>query len=233
MTASLSGKNNTHGFAISSIIRAFRCPRQFYFQKNTDWNVSGKYIICKQVSIAGPDITEEELWNTICLIHPAILPEERPFFTACTQTVKTAPLRSWTELDVTIRSEKLGIYGLLDKYDARSGEYTITKCTKAPKTGCWPEDQIRTTALLLCIEETGPKKPTGMYIEYIPSGIIRYYVPTPRDRRKILYLIQQLKKIEKGEFPPKPMYPPCSRCLFEKRCNECEPRRLSGLFKKR
>ncbi|PWR74999.1 hypothetical protein ACKUB1_16560 [Methanospirillum stamsii] len=232
MTASLSGKKNHPEIAISSLIRAFHCPRQYYFLKNTEWKSSEKYSICKQISVAEKDADEENIWNTICMIHPDISPDKRPFLTSCLQAMITAPVRPWTDLDITVHSNKLHLYGLLDKYDAGTGECTLTRCTPSPKTGCWPEDRIRAAALLLCIWETGNGRPSGIYIEYIPSGIIRYYEPSPRDKRQVLLILRQIQKIENGEFPPKPMKPPCSWCRFEEKCKSHEPRRLSGLFKK-
>ena len=225
-------QNPDSSIAISSIITAFHCPRQYFFYKDTPSKPADNYSICKQVSCADQDTSEEELWNTIRLIHPDISEEKKGFLRDCLKATEHAPVRPWTETDIPVRSKRAGIHGLLDKYHAPMGEYTLTRCKAAPQNGCWPEDAIRSAALLLCIEETGPLKTPGLSIEYVPSGIIRYYEPTPKDRRRVIHLIRQVKEIEKGGFPQKPLNPPCSRCRFSDRCSQNEPRRLSFLLKK-
>jgi len=232
MTESLSPKSSHASIAISSLIRAFHCPRQYYFQSHDELKPSDRYHICKQVSCADPDNSEAEIWNTIMLIYPDISPENRNYLSSFLSAMKKAPIRPWTDSDVTIRSDRAGLYGLLDKFHAPTGECTLTRCSKAPKTGCWPEDAIRTAALLMCIEESCIINPKGMYIEYIPSGIIRYYEPTPKDRRRVVQIIHQIKKIENGVLPSKPLNPPCLHCRFQEKCNKSEPKRLSLLFKK-
>lgn len=232
MTASSLDMNKQKGISISSLLQAFACSRQYYFNKNAKWKSSDTYTICKQVSCACNIHSEEEIWDAICLIHPEISPDSRDFLSSCITAMKHAPVRPWTDTDITVKSKKVGLYGLLDKYDANTGECTLTRCCTAPKTGCWPEDAIRTAALLLCVKETCSLIKAGMYIEYIPSGVIRYYEPNPKDRRRIVQTIHQIHEIDKGAFPPKPLHPPCSRCRFVEKCSGHEPRKLSALFKK-
>jgi CRISPR-associated exonuclease Cas4 len=232
MTASSADPFHTTGIAISSVILASRCIRQYYFNKKDDWRSSYRYTICKQVSCAYPEEREEVIWKIISLINPDISPDSRIFLTSCLSAMKSAPIRPWTDSDITVKSEKIGVYGLLDKYDTNSGDCTLTRCCDAPKSGCWPEDTIRIAALLICIEETCNIRPHGMHIEYIPSGIIRYYEPTPKDRRRLVQIIHQVKEVERGTFPPKPLHPPCSRCRFVEKCSVDQPRKLSILFKK-
>lgn len=232
MTERSISKKSGDAVAISSIITAFHCTRQYFFYSEMKSNPSEKYSICKQVSCAAPDIKEEKLWDIICMIHPDISVEKRSFLKDCLNAARHVPVRPWTDTDILVRSDRAGIYGLLDKYDATAGEYTLTRCTKAPQKGCWPEDAIRTAALLICLEDTCKKKPEGLYIEYIPSGIIRYYEPTPKDRRKVFQLINKVRDVNKGGIPKKSLNPPCSGCRFFDRCSQNEPRRLSFLFKK-
>lgn len=232
MTESPYDKNPYSGIAISSLIRAFRCPRQYYFYKKNEFASNGKYIICREVSSSGQDETFDQIWKTVNLLDPTIPSKLQDFLHVCLDANKNAPRRPWTELDRTVRSKQLSIYGQLDKFDERTGECTLTRCTKAPKTGCWPDDRVRATALLLCVSETADIRPKGIYIEYIPSGIIRYYTPTPKDRRIVIHTLRQIHAIDKGNFPPRPLNPPCKGCRFEDTCTSYEPRKLSGLFKK-
>lgn len=232
MTEPAYARTLQKGISISSIITAFHCPRQYMFYTENKGKPAFRYSICKLVSCAEKNADEEGIWSTVCMIHPDISEEYRTFLHDCLNALRDAPVRPWTETDIPVRSHSAGIHGLLDKYDASSGAYTITRCTTAPKNGCWPEDAVRAAALLLCIEETSAKKPTGLSIEYIPSGIIRWYEPTPKDRRKVFHLVRQIREIDKGGIPCKPMNPPCARCRFTGRCESGAPRRLSFLFKK-
>mgnify|MGYP000871790135 CR=1 FL=1 len=235
MTESRNTPNTRRGAAISSLVSAFHCPRQYYFSTKHEQRTSERYTICKQVSCADAHATVERLWEMVCLIHPGISEEKKEFLNTCLVAMKHAPARPWSEIDILVRSERTGIYGLLDKYYAPTGEYALTRCTTAPPHGCWPEDAVRTAALLLCIEECmskrGDASPKGLYIEYIPSGVIRYYEPSLKDRRRVIHLVRTVKEVEKGFFPPKPLNPPCSRCQYTQSCAQHEPRRLSFLFK--
>jgi CRISPR/Cas system-associated exonuclease Cas4 (RecB family) len=227
-----SSKKHIPGVAISSIITVFHCPRRYYFYSGAESKPAERYSICKQISCMDPDANEEELWENICIIHPDISDENRSFLKECLKATRNVPIRPWTETDILVRSDRAGIHGLLDKYNATTGEYTLTRCTNAPRIGCWPDDALRAAAFLICLEETCTTKVDGIYIEYIPSGIVRYFKPTPKDRRMVLQLIHKVRDIDKGIFPEKPLNPPCFRCSFLERCQQNKPRRLSFLFKK-
>jgi len=121
---------------------------------------------------------------------------------------------------------------LLDKFNSMSHEATVVRATKAPETGCWPEDRVRITALQLCIEETLNISLKGLYVEYIPSGIVRLYEPGPRDRRTLIQTIAQMKKVVQGNIPPKPANPPCKGCRYRDTCDTGSPRSLLQIFKK-
>jgi len=218
---------------ISSLITGFRCIRQYYFGKTKKRDNSGRYTICKLISSAEQDIfDEEELWKKALLIDPDIDPGTRSHIHEYVSVIKHTPLRPWTDLDLIIRSERTGISGLLDKFDARTGEATLVRCTKAPVNGCWAEDRIRAVALILCIEETFKIRLKSVSVEYIPSGIIRYYEPGQRDRRVMLQVLRKVHEVDKGIFPEKPPNPPCEKCIYSDKCNMERPKTLLQIFKK-
>jgi hypothetical protein len=158
----------------------------------------------------------------VCLIHPGISEEKKEFLNTCLVAMKHAPARPWSEIDILVRSERTGIYGLLDKYYAPTGEYALTRCTTAPPHGCWPEDAVRTAALLLCIEECmskrGDASPKGLYIEYIPSGVIRYYEPSLKDRRRVIHLVRTVKGLKKDFSPQTPQSSMFSMSVYSVMC---------------
>lgn len=220
-------------FLISSIIIAYRCIRQYYLQNPGDIRDSFRYTICKQISSADRNETDpQRLWESISLIEQDSKPEFRSLFDEYYSANKHAPLREYTDLDVQVSNKKLGIYGLLDKFNSITQEGAIVRARKAPETGCWTEDRIRITALQLCIEESLKTVLKGLYVEYIPSGIVRYYEPGPRDRRTLIQTIARMKKVVDGNMPPKPANPPCKGCRYRDTCDTGSPRSLLQIFKK-
>ncbi|MFH0967359.1 MAG: Dna2/Cas4 domain-containing protein [Methanobacteriota archaeon] len=220
---------------VSSLIMCCRCPRQYYFAKHDSPQVSDRYIICKQISISdrnNPD--EDSLWDEINLIHPEIHPSMREYLTSCLDQNHRTPIPSWTETDLSVRTQKYGLHGLIDKFHAGDNHISVVRCTRAPVAGCWPDDRIRIAAYLLCLKESTGIHLSGGYIEYIPDGIIRFCEPQPRDRRALLQGLKIIRLIEKGEFPGKPVRAPCKGCRYTNQCETPKVRTLSDLlFKKR
>lgn len=223
----------TTGIPISSVITGFRCIRQYYFGKTKKRKSSGRYTICKQISSAEAEFrNEDDLWSSILLIDPDIDPESRTFLQDCLKILDNLSVRSWTDLDITVKSDKLCLYGLIDKYNSKKCQATIVRCSKSPKAGCWAEDRIRIAALILCINETLNIRLSGMYVEYIPSGVIRYYEPGPKDRRILINTLKKVHEVDKGYLPEKPLNPPCKGCQFYQRCSNEGPNTLLDIIKK-
>lgn len=222
------------GIPVSSLIRAYQCPRRYYFSRHDPVPVSDRYIICKQVSLTGAVMNEEEIWDQVSMVHPDIDPGMRAYLSECLTRVSRMPAVSWTESDISVSSPRLGIHGMIDKYDSGTEKMSVVRCTRAPAAGCWPADRIRVAAYLLCLLETGGISLPGGYIEYIPDGIIRYCEPGPRDRRALLQAAAMTRRINQGELPPKPLHAPCRSCPHTQACSPPPAKRLSELlFKKR
>ncbi|HWQ66114.1 MAG TPA: Dna2/Cas4 domain-containing protein [Methanospirillum sp.] len=221
------------GCTVSSIISTHQCPRRYYFAKNKQISSSGKYSICKQVSIAGSYPDEEALWDEIMHIHPGIDIRMRDLLTSYILNCRKTPIPSWTDLDLLVRSERYKFHGQIDKYDAQKKVISVVRCTGAPAIGCWPADRIRAAAYLLCLTETFGITPSGCYIEYIPDGVIRFCEPQPRDRRALFAALKMIHRIEAGELPPKPLKAPCTRCTYSDRCTQPTVRTLSEIFFKK
>lgn len=222
-----------NNYQISSILTAYRCIRQYYLQKAEDIQNSISYTICKQISSAEiSEMNRERVWESIILIEQENYLDFRSKFDDYYSANLHTPLRQYTDLDIQVRNKKWGMYGLLDKFSSVSQEGTVIRARKAPETGCWPEDRIRITALQLCIEESLNTVLKGLYVEYIPSGIVRYYEPGPRDRRTLIQTIARMKKVDEGDIAPKPANPPCKGCRYHDTCDTGKPRSLLQIFKK-
>lgn len=229
-----SRTNSDHAIPISSLIQAYRCPRRFYFSRHDPVESSGKYTICKQVSLCNdPDPDEDSLWDEICLIDPGIKPEMREYLSRCLMQTAHMPLPSWTDSDVPVSSDKYGIHGLIDKYDEKAGVISVIRNSGAPTVGCWPGDRVRIAAYLLCLRESLGKDLTGGYVEYIPDGIVRFCEPQSRDRRGLLQALKNARMVLQGDLPPKPVRAPCRNCTYQNRCNSEGVKTLSEIFFKK
>ena len=220
-----------HTIPVSSLIQAYRCPRRYYFTKNEPVQVSDRYTICKQVSLSDQNNTDEDaLWDDICLINLDIKPDLREYLSLCIATNTRTPLPQWSETDLIVTSEKYGLRGLIDKYHKDAGHISIVRCTGAPATGCWPDDRVRIAAYLLCLKETTGINLSGGFIEYIPDGIVRFCEPQPRDRRGLLMALKNVRLVEKGDLPGKPVRAPCKNCRYTDRCETPKVKTLSELL---
>lgn len=220
--------------AISALVQAYRCPRRYYFSLREPVPVSDRYTICKQISYAGKNTDEDSLWNEICMIHPDINPEMREYLSESMAVCSHTPFLPWSETEISIRSDRYGIHGLIDKYHPDSQTISIIRPSRAPEHGCWTEDRIRIAACLICLKEQTGIAASGGQVEYIPDGIIRYCEPQPRDRRRLLQGLTWAREVQKGNLPQKPVHPPCKKCQYMDRCEPPKARTLSELlFKKR
>ncbi|MDD1729474.1 MAG: Dna2/Cas4 domain-containing protein [Methanospirillum sp.] len=230
-----SSETCDNAIPISSVIQAYRCPRRFYFSRHDKIVSTGRYTICKQISlniVHPPD--EDALWDEICLIEPTINPDMREYLSHCLVSTAHTPLPTWTDSDIAVNSKRYGIYGQIDKYDAQSGSISVIRNSGSPSKGCWSDDRIRLAAYLLCLRESRGIDLSGGYVEYIPDGIVRYYEPQPRDRRGLIQALVLARKVLSGNLPAKPVHAPCTRCTYQKQCNPEKPTLLSHiLFKKR
>ncbi len=224
----------TSTLSVSSLVRVFQCPRRYYFSRNESVSASDRYIVCKQVSLAGPDLTDEkQLWDEITLIKPDIVEDLKDYLSFCREQVACMPAMSYTDADVLVTSRKYGISGTIDKYDACSSRISVIRNSAAPSIGCWPEDRMRIAAYLICFQETTGITLNGGYIEYIPDGVVRFCEPQPRDRRALLQAVKTAQKICKGELPGKPVRAPCKNCRYTGQCNPPKVKRLSDLLTKK
>jgi len=208
-----------------------RCPRQYYYAKNDPVLRSDKYTICKQISMrSAGEMDEETLWNEISMIQGSISPDMREYLTSCINNNRHTLIPSWTDANISVSSPGFGMYGLIDKYHADEGYISIIRSSSAPKVGCWPDDRIRIAAYLVCLKETTGIDLQAGYVEYIPDGIIRYCEPVPRDRRALIHGLQQIKKVQKGVYPEKPLKAPCKNCWYQDRCEKPVARKLSDIL---
>ncbi len=206
--------------SISSLVTAAACPLRLYYAKSGGSPPPGRYAVCKQLSgHLGSDVSRESVWDEICAIYPGIEPEFYGFLDACIGSC--GKNKSWIppdETDVPVKSDKFGIFGIVDKLYRDEPFFSIVRPSPAPAAGLYHSDRLRITAYTFCLQELFGQHITGGLVEYIPDGIVRPCVPQPIDRRRFIRALYSAKKVIEGTVPVKPFRPPCSWCRYSDRC---------------
>lgn len=226
-------EDNRKGISISAVARTASCPLRFYIDRECggERSESGRYTVCKQISYHLGDGTDgTAIWEECLAVNPGIDPRLRNYLEECLVICRAGgPWPESRETDVAVRSDALGIFGVVDKVCGGDPCFSIVRAAPAPATGIYPADRIRLFGYLTCLEEmTGDEIPTGA-VEYIPSGLSRVCRPLPIDRRRFLNALRTARLIVSGKKPAKPACPPCGRCIHEDRCSP-QSRRLSDLL---
>ncbi|MEN6611212.1 MAG: Dna2/Cas4 domain-containing protein [Methanoregulaceae archaeon] len=219
---------------VSDLVKTHFCPVRFFLEKDEPVQEPGRYSVCKQLAYhLGSPLDTERIWDEVTGVNPEIDPDLRQFLEECIIACSAHP--GWSipaQNDVPVRSEKYGIVGQVDKlYDAPVS-FAIVRCTAAPDIGAYPQDRLRIAAYHVCIQETLGRNIEGGCIEYLPSGITRYFRPQPRDRRALMTAIRSARRILDGEEPEKPVDAArCTRCPHEHDCvSGSRASRLSRFF---
>lgn len=215
---------------ISQVVRAQQCPLRLYIEREKPVEESPRYTIAKQVSYhLGYELDEEVIWREVRAIQPEM--EEgmrdllRGFIRACSTREWPRPKQT----DVNVSSQEYGIRGIVDKVFEGEPAFAITRSSEAPAMGVYRSDRLRVAAFTFCITETLGIPVESGWVEYVPSGILRPCIPSPRDRRMLLRAIGVAKRVLSGEVPAKPAAAPCDNCPYAGECAPA-PRRFSDLF---
>lgn len=129
-------------------------------------------------------------------------------------------------------SEKYNISGSPDKVLRLDEAITLSiiRTGRAPETGIWKNDRIRLTALAILIEEEYDCLVERAIVEYIRYGLVREVKLRRADRRKVLALAGNIRKIRTVRLPQRPDDARCEYCGFESFC-QVTPVLASRFFK--
>ena len=220
--------------SISSIVTGSICPLRLYYGQTSDKSPDSpeypRYTICKQISYhLGAPLDRDQIWDECRSIYPGLNPSLHAFLDEC---ISYCDLNSWrvsTDTDVMVSSQRLGIFGSIDRLFDTPPYFSLVRASQAPGAGIYRHDRLRILCYALCLEEQlGMPVSCGM-VEYIPNGIQRPYTIQPRDRRAFFQARKKALEIISGTIPKKPLNPPCNRCRFKERCSP-GVRRLSDLM---
>ncbi|MDK2974580.1 MAG: CRISPR-associated exonuclease Cas4 [Methanofollis sp.] len=215
---------------IAAVTAAHFCPLRLYLDRQEEHEEPPRYAVCKQVSYhLGAPFDPAAVWEEVLAVLPYAAEEERALFAQCMDACKGKEWIAFSDSDVPVSSGRLGIRGTVDKADPALPGFAITRSSEAPNAGVHAVDRLRIACYTACVRETLGIDVPGGWVEYIPSGVLRFCTPGPRDRRAMLRAIAAAKEVEAGKIPKKPLNPPCTRCPQQERCAP-GPRRLSELL---
>ena len=219
------------GLSLSSVITASICPLKLYYGYSPDERALWRNAVCRQVSShLEHDLEGDTVWEEIRTIHPGIAPEFREYMDHCIAACTAMPRgREWAESDVPVHSERLNVYGSIDKIFSSPPFFAVTRSSHAPRAGIYAADRLRVAGYALCLEEMEHRLVTSGVVEYIPDGIVRTCALQPIDRRRFLAALDSARRVAAGETPSRPRNAPCDRCGHRERCTP-RGKRLSDLL---
>ncbi len=132
-----------------------------------------------------------------------------------------------SEVEVDLRSDRLGLSGRLDRIvargakDGRKGQVPIPSMIKTdspPETGVWRSDRLRLTGYAMLLEESQDRRVDLGLVEYLRAGEVREVDIRTSDRRRVLRIRDRVRRIQGGKLPDRPREAPCKRCPVLESC---------------
>ena len=120
-----------------------------------------------------------------------------------------------------LRSDKFGLSGSPDRLLKinESPVPSIIKTGNMPENGVWNSDRLQLTAYSILVEEKYNSIVEKGFVEYARWGIVRPVVIKRHERRKVLQVMDKIKKIQDGFMPERPKDAPCEYCGFVGICD--------------
>ncbi len=216
--------------SISSLVRFSRCPVLYYLEGNKEVVPSYWYEVCKQLAYHLEDGLDPDLiWAEIVTVRPEIPPGFRDFLDECIRGCSQTPWKKYRETDVSVSSDRFGMYGRVDKLFDDPPYFGIVRASIAPIAGIFPSDRLRASCYALCLGEMMQAPVETGQVEYIPSGVTRTFSMQSRDRRAVLSALRGVAAMRDGTIPKKSVNARCDRCPAGVRCPH-GPRTLSDLL---
>lgn len=217
---------------ISSVVAVSRCPVRYVLGKREKRPESWRYTLTKQLSFhLGEELDADAIWEEACQVHDAPDPSLKPFLSEMVSLcTRRRDWRTATGTDVPVRSRTYAIHGTVDRIFEDEPYFSLVRSSSAPAHGVYAADRLRVTGYTLCLREMLGDHVHGGNIEYLPSGVSRFVVVEPRDRRRFLQALYETRRIEGGGLPRRPFRPPCAYCPYEGDCELSGGTRLSELL---
>ncbi len=121
------------------------------------------------------------------------------------------------DVEVDLRSEKLGLSGRLDRL-APGGIPSLIRSGKMPGEGVWKRDRLMLAGYSLLLGEKYGKKLGHGLVEYPLSGQVRKVQIYSVDRARVLRIRDRVRQIRGGQLPDRPDDARCAECEALKSC---------------
>jgi CRISPR-associated exonuclease Cas4 len=132
-----------------------------------------------------------------------------------------------SEVEVDLRSDRLGLSGRLDRIVSRAGGCgpggrisipSIIKTDNPPERGVWRSDRLRLAGYAILLEDELKGKVDSGIVEYPRAGEVREVEIRSSDRRRVLRIRDRVRLINGGKLPDRPREAPCDRCPVLETC---------------
>jgi CRISPR-associated exonuclease Cas4 len=126
-----------------------------------------------------------------------------------------------SEVEVDLRSDRLGLSGRLDRIVSRAGDGgpkgrvsipSMIKTDNPPETGVWRSDRLRLAGYAMLLEDDLDRRVDFGIVEYLRAGEVREVEIRTSDRRRVLRIRDRVRSINDGKRPDRPREAPCERC---------------------
>jgi CRISPR-associated exonuclease Cas4 len=122
------------------------------------------------------------------------------------------------EVEVDLRSPKLGLSGRLDRL-IREDLPSIIRTGSAPAEGAWKRDRLQLAGYALILGEKRGRKIDSGLVEYPRSGVVREVEIRGVDRARALRIRDRIRQIKEGALPDRPAEANCELCPAVERCS--------------
>lgn len=223
---------------ISDIGLYLRCPRLVYFEAfgGLDRSPSPSHLLLRglMLSLAGQAGLEEELKaglerlvRELPLIYgdmdPAALRLAFEEVEALIPGISEGFAPSLDEIlpcevDVDLRSERLGLSGRLDRLVLKGPIPSLIRTGSAPEEGVWRRERIQLAGYALLLDERCSIRIERGLVEYPRSGALRAVQIRSIDRARALRIRDRVQDIKDGRLPDRPEGARCDVCKVQESC---------------
>ncbi len=229
---------------ISDLGLYLRCPRLVYFDAlgRLPWKASPRNHLLRELMLSSSeDVSREALASRLKSLKEELplieeVDEDELECAALDLEERLAEISSYmesfrpalqpSEVDLDLRSDRLGLSGRLDRLVQRDdGIPSIIRSGSAPSDGIWKRDRLQLAGYALLLEAREAER-TGENVRRIGRGLVEYPLAgelrevsiRPIDRARMLRLRDRIRDIKDGRLPDRPKDAPCESCQLEEPC---------------
>lgn len=234
---------------ISEISLYLRCPRLVYFQAmgRSVWPKAEnpKNLLLREMALSLSEFEPGGEIDLLAWLREALDRAETELPAICGENVNQHDLRAAaleiretlpeiasklspnlsllipSEVEVDLRSDRLGLSGRLDRIVSRAGDGgptstvsipSIIKTDTPPENGVWRSDRLRLAGYTILLEDELKRRVDLGIVEYPRAAEVREVEIRSSDRRRVFRIRDRVRLISGGKLPDRPQDAPCDRC---------------------